>query len=183
MFTRNKYVLGILASLLAFGAASAADTPATLDDAALASKVKTALIQNNETKAHQINVEVSDGRVQLGGYVDSADQKAAASRVASTVSGVRTVQNNLLVKGLETTADRSTGVAIDDSMVTAKIKSALIADSRTKAYQINVDTREGVVQLGGFVDSAAAKAAATEVAQSISGVKTVQNRLEVKGAK
>jgi osmotically-inducible protein OsmY len=76
--------------------------------------------------------------------------------------------------------DRTTGQVIDDSVVTGKVKSALIADSRTKAYQINVTTKEGVVHLVGVVDSAAAKMAATEVAQSIEGVRSVQNELSAK---
>jgi hyperosmotically inducible protein len=60
------------------------------------------------------------------------------------------------------------------------VKAALIADSATKAHQINVETQEGVVQLSGFVDNAAAKSAATNVAKSVSGVKDVKNELSVK---
>jgi hyperosmotically inducible protein len=69
---------------------------------------------------------------------------------------------------------------IDDSILTAKVKAALIADSATKAHQINVETQEGIVQLSGFVDNAAAKSAATNVAKSVSGVKDVKNELSVK---
>ena len=76
--------------------------------------------------------------------------------------------------------DRTTGQVIDDSVLTGKVKSALIADSRTKAYQINVTTKEGVVHLNGVVDSAAAKMAATEVVQSIEGVRAVDNKLSAK---
>jgi osmotically-inducible protein OsmY len=76
--------------------------------------------------------------------------------------------------------DRTAGQVVDDSVVTGKVKSALIADERTKAYQINVTTREGVVHLHGTVDSPAAKAAATQVAQSIAGVRKVQNELVAK---
>ena len=76
--------------------------------------------------------------------------------------------------------DRTTGEVIDDSVVTGKVKSALIADSRTKAYQINVTTKQGVVYLNGTVDSTAAKLAATEVAKSIEGVKSVANELSAK---
>jgi osmotically-inducible protein OsmY len=43
-----------------------------------------------------------------------------------------------------------------------------------------VNTREGIVQLGGFVDTSAAKTAAAEVAGSIDGVESVQNRLNVR---
>ena len=78
------------------------------------------------------------------------------------------------------TTDRTAGQVIDDSVLTGKVKSALIADSRTKAYQINVTTKEGVVHLNGVVDSAAAKMAATEVVQSIEGVRAVDNKLSAK---
>ena len=49
-------------------------------------------------------------------------------------------------------AGATAGRVVDDSVITAKVKSALIADSTTKAYQINVETFEGTVQLSGFVD-------------------------------
>lgn len=145
-------------------------------DTMLAAKVKTQLAKDDETKARQINVDVYRGQVQLSGYVTSPEHKAAATRVVTNVPGVLGVQNNLQIKGTE----RSAGAVIDDGLITAKVKAALIGDSRTKAHQIDVDTREGVVQLGGFVDSADAKAAASEVAETVSGVRTIHNRLEVK---
>lgn len=183
MYKRNAVATSIAATyLLLGGVAIAADTPQksstaqATDDAALLSKIKTALVDDEAVKARQINVEVNQGRVQLLGFVDTPEQKAAAGRIASNIAGGRNVANNLEVKG----AERSAGAAIDDGMITSKVKAALIGDSRTKAYQINVDTREGVVNLGGFVDNATAKAAASELAQSVNGVRTVQNRLEVK---
>src|SRR5690349_16032190 len=148
----------------------------TTDDTALLSKIKMALTQANEVKARQINVEVFQGQVQLLGFVDTPEQKAAAGRIASDIAGARNVKNSLEVQQGERTA----GQTMDDGVITTKVKAALIGDSRTKAHQIDVETREGVVQPGGFVDSAAAKTAAAEVARSVSGVKNVQNKLEVK---
>jgi len=74
----------------------------------------------------------------------------------------------------------STGEYIDDSVITTKVKAALVEDPMTKAYQINVETFKGEVQLGGFVDSAQAKAKAGEVARGVKGVKSVKNNLAVK---
>jgi len=74
----------------------------------------------------------------------------------------------------------STGEYIDDSVITTKVKAALVEDPVTKAYQINVETFKGEVQLGGFVDSAQAKAKAGEVARGVKGVKSVKNNLAVK---
>ncbi|MGE5789889.1 MAG: BON domain-containing protein [Syntrophaceae bacterium] len=74
----------------------------------------------------------------------------------------------------------STGEYIDDSVITTKVKAALVEDPLTKAYQINVETFKGEVQLSGFVDSAQAKAKAGEVARGVKGVKSVKNNLNVK---
>jgi len=77
-------------------------------------------------------------------------------------------------------AANKTATAIDDSAITTKVKSAMIAEPTLKALQINVDTKNGVVTLAGSVDSQAMKDKATEVTQSVTGVKSVDNNLSVK---
>jgi len=79
-------------------------------------------------------------------------------------------------------AARSVGTVIDDAAITTSVKSQLIGSPETKAYQINVETREGVVQLNGFVDSAAAKTAASRLASQAKGVVRIDNNLEVRAA-
>jgi hyperosmotically inducible protein len=69
---------------------------------------------------------------------------------------------------------------MDDSAITAKVKTALIEDKRTKAHEIEVKTNDGVVSLGGFVDTASEKAAAGDVAMGVKGVTKVDNGLSVK---
>jgi hyperosmotically inducible protein len=78
-----------------------------------------------------------------------------------------------------TRTQQSAGEVVDDSVLTSKVKVALIDDPITKAGQINVETYRGVVQLGGFVDNARQKKQATRVARSITGVKEVRNDLRV----
>jgi hyperosmotically inducible protein len=78
-----------------------------------------------------------------------------------------------------TRTQQSAGEVIDDSVLTAKVKTALIDDPVTKAGDINVETYRGVVELGGFVESAAQKDRATVVARSVTGVKEVRNDLRV----
>jgi osmotically-inducible protein OsmY len=63
---------------------------------------------------------------------------------------------------------------------TAKVKAKLLEDTTTKAYQINVETQKGVVQLTGFVDSTAAKTRAGELARSVDGVADVRNDLDIR---
>ena len=76
---------------------------------------------------------------------------------------------------------RSTGEAIDDSTVTAKVKSEMLADPDVKGMQVKVDTFRGQVQLTGFVDTAAQKARAEEIARNVNGVQWVKNDIVVKG--
>jgi len=77
-------------------------------------------------------------------------------------------------------AANKTATAIDDTAITTKVKSAMVADPTLKALQINVDTKNGVVTLAGAVDSQAMKDRATEVTQGVTGVKSVDNNLTVK---
>jgi hyperosmotically inducible periplasmic protein len=148
-----------------------------IDDSVLTSKVKIALIDDPVTKAGQINVETFRGVVQLGGFVDNAQQKDQATKVARSVTGVKEVRNDLRVG---TKPEATAGQAVDDSMLTAAVKTKLMEDSATKAHQINVGTDKGVVQLTGFVDSTTMKAKAGEIAHSVDGVKVVRNDLEIR---
>jgi len=68
---------------------------------------------------------------------------------------------------------------VKDSWITSKAKMALVADKRTKARQIKVETQAGVVTLRGKVATAEERGAAEEIARGISGVKSVNNTLQV----
>ncbi|HEX5651202.1 MAG TPA: BON domain-containing protein [Steroidobacteraceae bacterium] len=172
--------VGLVIVALALGACSATRTQQSagevVDDSVLTAKVKTALIEDPVTKAGQIDVETYRGVVQLAGVVDSQEAKARAVELARAVSGVQEVRNDLRVGD----ADQSVGQTVDDGVITTQVKAKLIADSRTDAYKINVDTQGGVVQLSGFVDNDEAKRTAGEVARSVSGVRDVDNDLEIR---
>ncbi|MGH8243906.1 MAG: BON domain-containing protein [Steroidobacteraceae bacterium] len=178
----NKTLVALIASgaMLSVAACSPTRTQRApgehVDDAALLTSVKAALVSDPVTEAGEINVDVNRGVVKLSGFVDTPKEKSAAGDLARKVDGVQSVQNDIAVKKGDSTA----GEVIDDSILTAKVKAALIENSDTKAHQINVETKEGVVQLSGFVDDAGAKAAATNVAKSVTGVKDVRNELSVK---
>jgi hyperosmotically inducible protein len=148
-----------------------------VDDSITTGRVKAALIADPTTKAHQIDVETFKGTVQLNGFVDTAASKERAGEVARGTKGVTKVQNNLTVK---TDGTRTAGEVVDDGAITAKVKAALAGDSRTKAHQVNVETRDGVVQLSGFVDSSEAKSTAEDLARAVDNVKSVDNELSVK---
>jgi hyperosmotically inducible protein len=147
-----------------------------VDDSTITAHVTSALSDDPRTKARDIEVQTRRGTVQLNGFVNSTDSKVRAAELARNVRGVHRVDNNLLVRETRTTM----GETIDDSVVTTKVKAALIGDPVTKARQISVETLHGVVQLSGFVDSAAERDQATVVAKGVAGVHEVRNDLAVK---
>ena len=81
-----------------------------------------------------------------------------------------------------TSTRQSTGEFVDDSAITAKVKTELIRDPVVKARQVEVETFKGIVQLSGFVDTEEQKSRAAEVARAISGVNDVKNNIAVKTA-
>jgi hyperosmotically inducible periplasmic protein len=86
-----------------------------------------------------------------------------------------------LPTGCAGTATRqSTGEYVDDATITTKVKAALVKDEVVKAMQVDVTTFKGVVQLSGFVDTAAQKERAAQVAAGIPNVREVQNNIAVK---
>lgn len=76
--------------------------------------------------------------------------------------------------------ERSTGEYIDDKTIATKVKSDLFADKSVSGFAVKVESYKGVVQLSGFVDTAAQKNRAGEIARGVKGVKEVKNNIIVK---
>ena len=79
-----------------------------------------------------------------------------------------------------TAKHEGTGEYIDDSVITTKVKAAVLNEPTLKSAEINVETYKGVVQLSGFVNSAEDIAKAASVARGVKGVKSVKNDMRLK---
>jgi len=79
-----------------------------------------------------------------------------------------------------TQKQEGTAEYIDDSLITTKVKTAILNEPGLKVAEINVETFKGIVQLSGFVNSATAKNEAVQVARSVKGVKSVKDDMRVK---
>jgi hypothetical protein len=75
---------------------------------------------------------------------------------------------------------QSTGDAVSDSMVTSRVKSALLSDNLVSGTDVSVETYGGKVMLSGYVDAKNQIERAVEIAKGIEGVKQVVNKLEIK---
>ena len=79
-----------------------------------------------------------------------------------------------------TSTQQGTGEYIDDTVITTKVKAAILEDPLTKVLEIKVKTFKGEVQLSGFVGSQAEANRAIELARAVEGVKSVRNDMVVK---
>ncbi len=101
-----------------------------------------------------------------------------AHRFTTILSGIAIAA---LVACAPTAQREGTGEYIDDTVITAKAKAALVADPDLKATEINVETFKGTVQLSGFVASPEDIPKAVSLVRKIKGVKDVKNDIALKG--
>jgi hyperosmotically inducible protein len=79
-----------------------------------------------------------------------------------------------------TARQEGTGEYIDDTVITTKVKAAILNEPALKSAEINVETFKGVVQLSGFVSTQAAENTAVAVTRKVAGVKSVKNDMRLK---
>ena len=160
---------------------SVAAPPATtvgteIDDTVVTTRVKSALLEDQEFKGFEFKVETRKGKVQLSGFVDTQAMADRAIVVVRSIAGVKDVENGMTVKVGKVTV----GNQVDDSVITAKVKSALLADPSVKGTDIAVVTSKGKVQLSGFVNSQTQIDRAISVARSVKNVDSVVNEMSIK---
>jgi len=111
--------------------------------------------------------------------------RTSSTAPSSTTSSMATTSPAPSSSTMGSTAP-STGekaaTAVDDSAITAKVKSALLAEPGLKSLSIDVKTNNATVTLSGNVDSDASRTKAKQVAQSVSGVSNVVDQLTVKSS-
>lgn len=74
----------------------------------------------------------------------------------------------------------SAGEAIDDTIITARVKTAIFNSEELSSTEINVETFKGRVQLSGFVSDRSDIAQASVAARNVAGVISVSNNLILK---
>lgn len=79
-----------------------------------------------------------------------------------------------------TRTSEGTGEYVDDTVITAKVKSAFLGEKGLKVAEINVETFKGVVQLSGFIESRADADRAIGLARAVSGVVSVKDDMRIK---
>jgi osmotically-inducible protein OsmY len=80
----------------------------------------------------------------------------------------------------ETRERQPVGEYVDDSVITAKVKAAILNDPEVSVMEVSVETYDGVVQLSGFVSTRAQANRAIELARGVSGVKSVKDDMQIR---
>ena len=168
--------VGLAATGTAAGAVATQDrrsAGAIVDDGIIELKVRAA-IYADETLAKQTHVSVTsyNGIVLLTGEAPGESLRSRAVEIARGVSKVRGVQNEIALQAPSSLLART-----GDSVVTGKVKAALLADDVVGAVHVKVVTERGAVHLLGLLSQAEADRAA-DIARRVAGVQRVVKVLE-----
>ncbi len=164
----KKFCLSALLILLAMPVRAMADpeTDRKIEEAARSSYNFRAVLQK------QIEVHCQDGVVTLGGMVLDQNQKALAEQTVRGLPGVVGVENEIKLS--------SPGHDRADGWIALKIRSILLMRSNVSAAHTDVAVRDGVVTLSGTAETEEQRALTAAYARDVEGVKSVENRIDVR---
>lgn len=157
----------------------AGEQPAEHSDGWMTMKVKGVLAFHKNVSAMSTEVNTENGIVTLTGKADSQAQKNLTTEYAKDVDGVKEVRNQMIVDKTAA-APRTMGEKVDDSSITAQVKTSLLFHKSTHALATKVTTKDGVVTLRGEAKNGAERDLVTKLTEDIEGVKQVNNRMTVK---
>jgi osmotically-inducible protein OsmY len=159
--------------------AVAGNQPSDHSDSWISMKVKTALTFHKNVSATATTVTTQNGVVTLTGTAESDAKKELTAEYAKDVDGVLAVRNELVVGNSKQTFEQM-GEKVDDASITAQIKTTLLFRKSTHALATKVSTENGVVTLHGEALTQAEKDNVTRIAEDITGVRLVNNRMTLR---
>jgi hyperosmotically inducible protein len=179
----RKFILtlGVAISAFAISVISVAATPSQeVINARMETQIWTTYALSPYLRAQDINVSVDSGKATLSGTVEEDVNKELAKEIALGVTGIKEVDNKIVVNADYKPTKKSTyGDVIDDSSITAAVKSKLIWSKYTDSRNISVSTKSGKVTLTGTANSADEKKLAERLTKSTRGVTSVINNLSI----
>lgn len=141
-------------------------------DDRIESSAKQSYVFKSYLNGDNIIIQSKDGVVSLTGTVSEESHKSLARETVASLSGVKSVDNKLELKG-------EVPAANSDVWLITKVKSALLFHRNVSVTEIEVLAKDGIVTLRGEATSAARKNLATEYAKDVEGVKNVTNEMTV----
>src|ERR1035437_2333954 len=171
MKMKSTYSLALLAAtsalLVTSASLRASDTDSRIESSAAKSYVFKTYLKDDSIKTVSKN-----GAVTLTGTVAEASHKSLAENTVESLPGVKSVDNQLKIKG-ENPAEHS------DTWIGMKVKAVLLFHRNVRATKTDVNVKDGVVTLSGEASSLAQKELTTEYAKDIDNVKEVKNEMTI----
>jgi hyperosmotically inducible periplasmic protein len=171
MKMKTAYPLALLAVTGAMFVTNASLRASETDDRIESSANKSYMFKT-QLKDDSIKTESKNGAVTLTGTVAENSHKALAENTVESLPGVKSVDNQLTVKG-ENPAEHS------DTWISMKVKTALLFHRNVSVTKTGVNVKDGVVTLTGEASSQAQKELTTEYAKDIDNVKEVNNEMTI----
>jgi hyperosmotically inducible protein len=169
--------MGVVANVSAQAPTAHSDgVGAAISDTSITAKVKSSFVGDDRLKGSHIKVVTTNGVVTLTGTAVTSDSKSAAEELAQTVSGVKSVDDQVSTPASGSTTHRAVATTErvgSDSWITTKVKSEITADSVSKGFDVHVKTLHGVVMLRGTLPNPDAIAHVKDIAGKIEHVKSV----------
>ncbi len=162
-------------------------TPAEKSDDWLINQVKSTLLLHSNVNGSATEITAENGIVTLRGQATGNAQKDLTAEYVRDVEGVEDVVNEMTVPGDAAQSGGTTmtekivalGEKIDDASITALVKTTLFYHRSTSGLKTTVDTKDGMVTLGGKARTPAEKDLAGKFASDVRGVNTVNNTITV----
>lgn len=151
-------------------ATAQADAPRSLSQSEIQAAIETELLFDPMVLVNDIDVTLADGVVTLTGTVDHLAAKERAADLASTIRGVKSVVNRLRVVP---------PIVRTDAEIRTDVVAALMADPATDSYDVSVKVEDGKAILDGETQSYEERELCLAVAKSVSGVRSIDNRIQV----
>lgn len=150
-------------------------------DATTSGKVKSAFALSKRLSPYDISVDSRDGVVTLKGKVTSDIDKELAASVAKDTTGVKQVNNELIVEPGVKPSDASLreSARVADLEIQADLRERLAASEELRGQPLQVAVQNRVVTLTGQVETPAQKTGAEQLARAVSNVANVVNNLNV----
>jgi len=146
-----------------------------IDDTTASTEVKSRLLAADSNGFMQVDVEVAEGNLLLSGSAPTEEHKRTAEMIAHSVRSVHTVYNEIVVG-----PRRGLGRNANDELISAQIRTRLIASPSVRAINVNIETFDGNVYLMGLARTDQELQRAAEIASTTPGVRRVVSFMQVR---
>jgi osmotically-inducible protein OsmY len=147
----------------------------TASDARIRTEINNAWFKYDSDMAQQLNLSIYEGDVLITGAVSNPEWKDAAVRLVWKVDGVKQVHSEIELADKSSFSDTAR-----DKLITYRLRTAIIGDSKVRSINYTIDTVNGIVYLSGSARTQGELDLVTDYARNIPNVKRVVNYVHVR---